>query len=125
MKQPLAVVGLTLQIRVHDLPAAETWYTLLLGRPPDMTPEGSYRAWELLPMCYLLLTSGRPNPASGRLRLGVADIEVDRERIQDALRIAISPIERVEGVAAWCDFADPYGTPLGLYQDLADRTMLE
>ena len=35
--------------------------------------------------------------------------------------IAVRPeIERLEGVEAWCTFADPFGNQLGLYQDLTE-----
>jgi len=53
------------------------------------------------------------------LRLGVADIEAERKRIQEELHIEVSEIERIEGLAAWCNFTDPFGNRLGLFQDLA------
>ena len=58
------------------------------------------------------------------LHFGVADIEDERERLEQGLNLSISPIERIEGEVAWCDFADPFGNRLGLFQDLADVTTL-
>lgn len=124
MKQPLEVVGITTQVRTNNLDAAIRWYAALLGRPPDETPEAGVAEWEIMPNCWLQLAEGTPAPGSGPLHLGVADIEAVRERLQQALHIAISPVERIEGEVAWCTFADPFGNQLGLFQDLADVTAL-
>jgi catechol 2,3-dioxygenase-like lactoylglutathione lyase family enzyme len=133
VKQPLETTGLTIQVRVGDLAAGRAWYTRLLGRPPDLDhaddasasgASGNIKAWELQPNCWLQLAPGVPAAGFGPLRLGVRDIEEARSRVAEALGIAISPIRRIEGVAAWCDFADPFGNRLGLVQDLADLTTL-
>lgn len=124
MKQPLEVVGITMQVRAGDLDAARGWYSALLGRPPDEEPSASLAEWEILPNCWLQLAEGAPAPGNGPLHLGVADIEMERERLQQALKVAVSPIERIEGEVAWCNFEDPFGNRLGFFQDLADVTVL-
>lgn len=133
MKQPLETTGLTIQVRVGDLAAGLAWYERLLGRPPDRDHAGDASAsaasgaiteWELQPNCWLQLAPGVPAAGFGPLRLGVRDIEEARPRVAEALGIAVSPIQRIEGIAAWCDFADPFGNRLGLVQDLADLTTL-
>ena len=55
----------------------------------------------------------------GPVRFEVEDIEMERERLRDALEAEISEIERVESLAAWCNFPDPFGNRLGLFQDLS------
>jgi predicted enzyme related to lactoylglutathione lyase len=125
MKQPLSVLGVTLEVRVSDFAAGASWYTKLLGQPPDRMARTDFWEWEILPKCYLQVGAGTPMPGSGLVRLGVADVAAERERIQEALGIAISPIERVEGVAAWCTFEDPFGNRLGLFEDLADVSSLD
>lgn len=124
MKQPLEVVGITMQVRADDLDAATRWYSALLGRPPDDEPGSDLAEWEVLPNCWLQLAKGTPAPGNGPLHLGVADIEAECERLRQALNVSISPIERVEGEVAWCSFDDPFGNRLGLFQDLADVTTL-
>ena len=136
MKQPLETTGLTIQLRVGDLAAGLAWYEGLLGRPPDLDHAGerdergdsgeigNIKEWELQPNCWLQLASGVPAAGFGPLRLGVRDIEEARPRVAEALGITLSPIQRIEGVAAWCDFVDPFGNRLGLVQDLADLTTL-
>jgi hypothetical protein len=124
MKQPLSVVGMAVQVRVGDVSAAGKWYERLFGRPPDRTPLSTLWEWELLPMCYFRLVAGEPRLGSMRIRLGVADLADERERLQEALGLAVSPVECIEGSALWCDFDDPFGNRLGLFEDLADRTLL-
>ncbi len=125
MKQPFSVLGLAIEVRISDFAAGADWYRKLLGRPPDLTPRPDFWAWEILPKCYLQVSAGMPSVGSGPVRLGVEDIADERERIQDALGIAVSEIERVEGLAAWCTFEDPFGNRLGLFEDLADVTSLD
>jgi hypothetical protein len=124
MKQPLSVVGMAVQVRVGDVGAGGHWYERLFGRPPDRTPHPTLWEWELLPMCYFQLMAGEPRPGCMRIRLGVADLADERERLQEALGLSVSPVERIEGSAMWCDFDDPFGNHLGLIEDLADRTLL-
>lgn len=124
MKQQLEVVGITTQVRANDFDAAITWYVTLLGRPPDEEPGADVAEWELLPNCWLRLAKGTPAPDNGPLHLGVADIEGERERLQHVLKLAVSPVERIEGEVAWCSFDDPFGNRLGFFQDLADVTAL-
>ena len=64
-------------------------------------------------------------PAEARYGWAVADVAAERERIHDALGVAVSEIERIEGVAAWCTFEDPFGNRLGLFEDLADVSSLD
>ncbi len=125
MKQPLSVVGVTIQLHVSDFAAGTNWYTRLLGRPPDLTPHADLWEWEILPKCYLQVGGGTRASGSGPVHLGVADVAAERERVRDALGIVMSPIERVEGVVAWCTFEDPWGNQLGLFEDLADVTSLD
>jgi len=124
VKRPLSVLGVTFEVRVSDFGVGARWYTRLLGRPPDLTPRADFWEWEVLPMCYLQVGAGTPVPGSGPVRLGVEDLAAERERIRDALGIAVSAIERVEGLTAWCTFEDPFGNRLGLFEDLADTTNL-
>ena len=55
----------------------------------------------------------------GHLRLGVANIERAREELAAALSVPGSPVDPLEGAAAWCDFDDPWGNRLGFFQDLS------
>ena len=51
------------------------------------------------------------------VRVGVEDIDAERRRLLD-LAVAVEDTERVEGVIAFCDFADPDGNRLSLYEVL-------
>lgn len=124
MRYSRNLTGVTIQVRVPDAAEGFAWYEELLGRPPDYAPSPDVREWELVQECWLQVLEGTPAVGSGPLRLGVGDIELERRYIQAALGIAVSEIERLEGVAAWCTFTDPFGNHLGLFQDLSDRMTL-
>jgi catechol 2,3-dioxygenase-like lactoylglutathione lyase family enzyme len=123
MKQPLEVTGITVQVRVSDLDVGQAWYAALLGRPPDLEPGDDASEWEILPKCWLYVALGAAG-GSGALHLGVADVAAERKRLQDALGVAIPEVQRIEGEVAWCEFEDPFGNRLGLFEDLADSTNL-
>jgi catechol 2,3-dioxygenase-like lactoylglutathione lyase family enzyme len=124
MKQPLETVGIEIEVTVGDMAAALAWYEALLGRPPDAdTPDGGAR-WEVVPYCWLHVAEGEPAGGQGPVRLGSADLPRDRDRVRDALGVAVSEIRRIEGMLAYCDFVDPWGNRLGLFQDLSDVTNL-
>lgn len=124
MKQPLETVGIIIEVHTGDFAAGLAWYERLLGRPPDTETHDRTARWEVVPYCWLQVAGGAPASGCGLLRLGTADIETDRDRVADALGVAVSEIRRIEGVIAWCDFDDPFGNSLGLFQDLSDFTNL-
>ena len=57
---------------------------------------------------------------SAPIRLGVININEERQRLMQELEIHIEEIQTREDVpAAWCTFKDPFGNDIGLYQDLS------
>ena len=113
-------VGVTMLVRVSDIKAATEFYSAVLGRNPDFSPSPDIQEWELLPDVWLLVAEapGAP-PQNGRIRFGVADVEAERRRLIEALALDVSPVERIEGVVAYCNFDDPWGNKMGLFQDLS------
>lgn len=114
----LDVHEMTIQMKVTDFQEGSQWYEKLLRRSPDFIPHEDFAEWELRPGCWLQVAKGEPNPGSGPLRLGVADIEEDRSRILAEFGIEVSPIETLKGVVKWCNFNDPCGNKLGFFEDL-------
>lgn len=110
--------AVTYQVRVTDFEKGRAWYEKLLKRPPDFEPVDGFIEWELIPHSWLQVAKGTPAPGSGPLRIGVTDIEKERERIIRELDVEVSEIETLEGVASWCNFQDPFGNRLGLFQEL-------
>ncbi len=112
------ISGVTFQVTVSDFQQGLEWYTKLFGRKPDFLPPEDFVEWQIVPNAWLQVGEG--SPLRGRpIRFGVSNIVQERERIQRELNVQVSPIERLEGVAAWCNFTDPFGNQLGLFQDLA------
>jgi hypothetical protein len=111
--------GLTIQLKVSTFAKGLRWYTTLLRREPDFIPHEHFAEWELVKGAWLQIALGEPAEKGGPLRLGVEDIDLERERLMRELDIVIEEVQTREGVpAAWCTFEDPDGNRVGLYQEL-------
>lgn len=109
--------SVTFQVKVPDFKKGLAWYIKLLGRKPNFIPHEGFIEWEISPYAWLQI--GKGNPEIGRpIRFGVEDIEKERDRIENELNVKVSKIILVPGVVLWCDFSDPFGNKLGLFQDL-------
>ncbi|HEX6922413.1 MAG TPA: VOC family protein [Bacillales bacterium] len=118
--KPLKVHEITLQVRVSDYEQGYQWYEKLFGRPAEFIPHEDFAEWEIRSGCWLQVAKGEPAAGSGPLRLGVTDIEKERDRIVSKLGIEVSPVNSREGVPAkWCTFTDPWKNRLGLFEDLS------
>lgn len=67
---------------------------------------------------WLQVFEGETSSSEHVFRIGVEDIERERDRLL-RLGVPVQEIVRAEGVIAFCDFVDPYGNSLSLYQVLA------
>lgn len=114
--------GLTVQLWVTDGSAGRAWYERLFGRPPDFTPFGNdtFCEWVFPPGYWEIhiVEGEHPGAQVAPLRFGVADIDAARDQVA-GLGIGPDAIEELPGVVRWCNFTDPWGNRLGLYQDLA------
>lgn len=61
---------------------------------------------------------GTPTSSTNRLRFGVPDIVGERARLLEK-GVPVTEIEELAKVVRWCNFEDPWGNRLGLYQDLS------
>lgn len=117
----LVPTGLTIQLWVADGSAARSWYERLLGRAPDFRPfdDDTFCEWVIVPGHWELhvVEKDQPVPRQPPVRIGAADIEASRGHVL-SLGIEADEIEELPGVVRWCNFTDPWGNRLGLYQDL-------
>jgi predicted enzyme related to lactoylglutathione lyase len=115
----MSVRGLTVAVHVGDREEALAFYCALIGRDPDLGPDPDFYEWEISPGAWLQLATGRSEitPSSFRLRLQVDDIE---ESVTILSRKGFEPsgIKRLPGLVAFANLTDPWGNPLGIYQDL-------
>ena len=115
----MSVRGLTIAVHAGDRSEALAFYSALIGRDPDLGPDPDFYEWEISPGAWLQLATGRAGirPSSFRLRLQVDDIDksvaVLRSRGFD-----IGEVKRLPGMATFANLQDPWGNPLGIYQDL-------
>lgn len=65
-----------------DLPAAEHWYTNLLGRGPDTRPMDTLVQWELFGQGGLMLSTSEEIAGRGVMFLYVDDVADERRRLE-------------------------------------------
>jgi catechol 2,3-dioxygenase-like lactoylglutathione lyase family enzyme len=113
------ISGVTLAVGVGDMAGARAFYDRLFGREPDYVPAEDVQAYETSPGAWFQITTTLEPGRMHRIRFEVPDLAVARDEL-DAAGTTASDVSEVPGVVRSCDFADPYGNPLGFYQDLSD-----
>ncbi|HEX8094628.1 VOC family protein [Jatrophihabitans sp.] len=113
------VRGLTVAVHAGDRDEALGFYCALIGREPDLGPDPDFYEWEISPGAWLQLATGRTDirPSSFRLRLQVEDIEAAVEVLRTK-GFEPGDIKWLPGLVAFANLTDPWGNPLGVYQDL-------
>src|ERR1700709_1822687 len=115
----MSVRGLTIAVHARPRDEALAFYCALIAPDPDLGPDPDFYEWEISPGAWLQLATGRTDisPSSFRLRLQVEDIDAS----VNVLRIkGFEPGDgkRLPGLVAFANLTDPWGNPLGVYQDL-------
>ncbi|WP_284139071.1 VOC family protein [Virgibacillus sp. LDC-1] len=111
------IFEMTVQVRVHDFTRGSNWYQTFLNRTPDFIPHDGFAEWEIIPGCWLQVAEGTPSEKSGPIRIGVSDIEGERERLVRILEIDKFKIHQREEVPVkWGTLSDPWGNLLGLFE---------
>ncbi len=111
------VYEMTIQVRVSPFESGLRWYRVLLQREPDFVPHEGFAEWELVPGCWFQLAEGTPTVGNGPLRLGVPDLDAERQRLIAELNV--DPFEvysRPEVPVKWGTFSDPWGNRLGFFE---------
>ncbi|NQX12349.1 VOC family protein [Microbacteriaceae bacterium VKM Ac-2855] len=118
MSGALRVTGVTQQIDVADLARARGFYDALFGAEPSIIVDDDTVEYEVQAGFWVQVTVQDPPRGAQRCRFGVADI-VEAHAALLALGVDVTPVDTVPEFVSWCDFTDPDGNPLGLYQDLS------
>ena len=118
----MRVHEVTVQVRVLDFARGRAWYEGLLDRPPDFVPHENFCEWQLMPGMWLQVGQGQPARDSGPLRLGVDNLEGERDRVVALLEVPPFDIhQRPEVPVRWATFEDPWGNRVGFFQALAPQ----
>lgn len=119
MTAPLRPTSVTVGLPVSDVADAAAWYERMLGFAPQLEPAPGVVEFEVRPGVWLqLFEEGQVRPSGWAFRFGVEDLDAARARL-GGLGLDVGPVERVEGVVAFCSLWDPDGNELSLYQVLA------
>lgn len=113
------IFEITNQIRVSNFQEGQIWYESFLNRKPDYIPHEGFAEWELIPGCWLQVAEGTTTEGCGPIRLGVSNLEAEKERLIKTLNIETFDIQsRREVPVKWATFTDPWGNQLGLFEYL-------
>jgi predicted enzyme related to lactoylglutathione lyase len=111
--------GLSLQVGVADMASAREFYDRLFAREPDFAESDDSQQWETSPGVWFRITTTVEPGRLRRVRFGVYDVATVRESLL-ADGLPVGEVETLPGVVAYCDFPDPWGNKLGVYEDLAE-----
>ena len=116
------IVGVTTDVPVVDLGRALPFYSMVLGRGPDLRPDDRTLEWILhrspeIAVRVIARADWQEARAPVRLGLGVADVDAAHERLRDALP-DLPPVRRKPGVIALLELHDPDGNLVVLWEDL-------
>ncbi|WP_050614871.1 VOC family protein [Bacillus testis] len=113
------IFEMTTQVRVSNIKEGQKWYEALLNKKPDFIPHEGFAEWELIPGCWLQVAEGILIDGNGPLRLGVTDIEAERDRLVEELKMdRFDILLRPEVSVKWGTFTDPWGNQLGFFEYL-------
>jgi hypothetical protein len=116
------IFEMTYQVRVTDFERGKHWYEVLLNKAPDFVPHKDFAEWEIIPGCWLQVAKGTPAANSGPIRLGVKDLETERQRMINDLQAPYFEIHSREEVPVkWATFQDPWGNQLGFFEYLDEK----
>jgi hypothetical protein len=112
--------GMTVQLFVGSGSDGRLWYERLFQRPPDFRPQqdDTFLEW-IFKSGHWEIHVVEHEPAGqqqARLRFSVADLDAERRRLGSD-GIEMSAVEELPGVVRYCNFDDPWGNRLGMYQD--------
>ena len=113
--------GFTIQVYVKNIKQARLWYERLIGRKPDSAPFPEFLEWEIVSDFWFQVVEKKRikvRKQNRRMRFGVSDIEKERKRVAERMKVKVTEVEGLTGIVTWCNFEDPWGNKLGLFQDL-------
>lgn len=116
------IIGVTTDVPVVDLARALPFYEMVLGRGPDLRPDGRTVEWILHrspEIAVRITTPVDPHQAGTtvRLGLGVADVDAEHQRLRGTMP-DLPTVRRKPGVIALLELHDPDGNLVVLWQDL-------
>jgi predicted enzyme related to lactoylglutathione lyase len=114
----MQVRGLTIALHTGVRAEALAFYSALFGRDPDLGPDPDFYEWEISPGAWLQLSTDREHiaPSGFRVRFEVPDIE---KAVTLLIERGFEPTEirHLSGIVSYANLSDPWGNPLGIYEN--------
>ncbi len=110
---------MTVKVQVGNIEEGVKWYSAVLNKAPDRIPHPGSAEWQPFKGCWLQMAEGKEEIQGLLIRIGVHDIQAERDRLRSALqdeRIQVSTKQWVP--VKWIDLKDPWGNTIGFYEYL-------
>lgn len=112
----MKATSVTIGVPVSDLAVAQAWYSRVFAVQPDIEPVPGIVEYQIAGT-WVQLMDGHKGVPGWVLRVGVEDLDAERDRIRD-LGIEVSETATVPGVISYFDLHDPDGNQLSVYRVL-------
>jgi len=100
---------------VAEIDAGVAWYTRLLGRPPDIVPNGYEAIWRLADSASFYVLADPARAGRGALTVAVADLDACVAGLSDR-GIEPGPVDQVHPGARKAEVVDPDGNTVALIE---------
>jgi hypothetical protein len=111
------ILEVTIQFRVSNYKEGQQYYSSIFQKNPDFVPHEGFAEWEVIPGCWLQIAEGEPAGENGPLRLGVPNLDKERNRLVKECNVDKFEIyTRNEVPVKWATFSDPWGNKIGLFE---------
>ncbi len=117
---PVTPHGLTIALQAGADTIARTFYATLFGREPDCSPHEDFHEWQITRDAWVQIHTGCDpvTPSLNRMRFQVDDLTAATDALSTR-GITVDAPTTLPGVVVFTNLSDPWGNPLGLFQDIA------
>lgn len=102
-------------VAVRDFPAAASWYTRLLGRPPDIVAHETEVLWHVADAAWIYVLADGERAGHAVVTLSVADLDLTVAEIA-ARGIITGPAEHVGETGRKATFTDADGNSIAFIE---------
>ncbi|WP_433872682.1 VOC family protein [Saccharopolyspora sp. CA-218241] len=104
-------------VSVVDFQSAQTWYSTLFGRAPDLVPVDGVAEWKLAENAWLQLGEDPERAGKSTVVIGVRDLAEQLEAVR-AAGFAPGEIETIPGLIRMSTILDPEGNAVNFFEEL-------
>ncbi|MCK2244580.1 MULTISPECIES: VOC family protein [unclassified Crossiella] len=106
-------------VAVADFEAAQSWYSKLFGREPDVVPTEGIAEWQLAPNAWVQLTENPDRAGKSSVVIGVRDLAAQVKSVESA-GFTPGAVEEYPGIVKTSTIFDPEGNEVTFVEELTE-----